>query len=232
MAPQAPAPNVREMFARVSQRYDRLNRVLSFGLDRAWRRQLAQQVAEQRPRRLVDLATGSGDVLLALQRAKACVEPPRGLDFSADMLERAKSKGLPDEQLMLGDATALRLPDASLDAITIAFGLRNLPDRTAALKEWKRGLAPGGWLYILEFSQPWRFLRPMHFFYLRRVLPHIARALGAPHEDYEYLGRSIRAFPNAAALTEELVCAGYEAVSVKRLTFGVVAIHRARRPTA
>ncbi|MDE1170372.1 MAG: ubiquinone/menaquinone biosynthesis methyltransferase [Verrucomicrobium sp.] len=221
------AREVQGMFGRVAPRYDFLNALLSGGLDRGWRRALVRQVAAQRPEGLLDLATGSGEVLAALRRGRAFTGLGVGADFCAPMLDQARRKGVGP----LAQADGLRLPfaDGSFQAVTIAFGLRNLEDRPRALREIARVLAPGGVLYVLEFSHPWAALAPAYFFYLRRILPGLAARVGAPREAYEYLGDSIAAFPGQRALAALLRESGYAAVSWRNLAGGIVALHAARK---
>ena len=220
---------VRSMFDRVAPRYDFLNALLSGGRDRAWRGFLTRQVLAQRPapQRLLDLATGSGEVLRALRGAGACGRLGVGSDFCLPMLREAAPKG--PGPLVLADGTRLPFADGSFDAATIAFGLRNFEDRAAGLRELHRVLAPGGVLYILEFSHPWRLLAPFYYLYLRHLLPRIAALVGAPGEAYAYLGESIRAFPGPSALAGHLRGAGFAEVSWSGLTARVVAVHRARK---
>jgi len=217
------------MFDRVAPRYDFLNRLLSGGRDTAWRRVLTRQVARQRPARLLDLATGSGEVLRALREAGALADPRSGIgaDFCLPMLEAARAKGI--GPLVLADGLRLPFADGSFDAVTIAFGFRNLEDRAAGLREIHRVLEPGGVLYLLEFSHPWAVLAPFYFFYLRHLLPGIAGLVGAPREAYAYLGDSIRAFPNQPRLAALLRECGFAEVGWHDLTGGVVALHEARK---
>jgi demethylmenaquinone methyltransferase/2-methoxy-6-polyprenyl-1,4-benzoquinol methylase len=143
------------------------------------------------------------------------------------MLLQAVPKGL--GPLVVADGLRLPFADGSFDAATIAFGLRNLEDRAAGLRELHRVLAPGGALYILEFSHPWAWFAPFYYFYLRHFLPTIAGWLGAPREAYTYLGDSIRAFPGQEKLAAMLREAGFAEVTWWNRTAGIVAIHRARR---
>src|SRR5581483_1552353 len=153
--------SVNSMFGRIARRYDLANRLLSGGLDRRWRKRLVEEVKKTEPRYVLDLATGSGDVAFALGRALPSETQIIGMDFCAPMLEQAAAKKLAaghgrfaNVEFRPGDALALPLPDVSIDAITIAFGLRNLADRLQGLAEMHRVLTPGGHLCVLEFSQP------------------------------------------------------------------------------
>ena len=211
------------MFGRVAPRYDLLNHVLAGGLDVYWRARLVKAVAAQQPARVLDLATGSGDVLLALRRHGAYRDQAVGADFCLPMLQQAHAKGAPN--LLAGDALQLPFSSASFDAITIAFGLRNLADRLAGLREMRRLLRAGGRLYILEFSHPVAGLAALYFWYLRHVMPHYARLFTPEKGAYEYLGDSIRAFPPQAELARMLELAGFRAARWSNLSFGIVALH-------
>jgi demethylmenaquinone methyltransferase / 2-methoxy-6-polyprenyl-1,4-benzoquinol methylase len=220
------ACEIQTMFCRVAGRYDFLNHLLSGGADYGWRRALVKAVRAQNPSALLDLATGSGDVLRAMQRA-GMARTYLGMDFCVPMLQVAREKGL--RPLVAGDGLRLPLKDESFDAVTIAFGFRNLVDRPAGLREIGRVLRPGGSVYILEFSQPWLLVQPFYFFYLRHVLPQLAQLLGSDREDYVYLADSIRAFPSQHKLGELMREAGFKEVSWRNLSGGLVALHQGRR---
>ncbi|HEY8965203.1 MAG TPA: class I SAM-dependent methyltransferase [Candidatus Methylacidiphilales bacterium] len=227
--PQQERTKVRAMFDQVAPRYDFLNRLLSGGRDRAWRRALTREVSRSKPKRLLDLATGSGDVLRALRDDGALAEGAvsLGADFCLPMLEEARKKGI--GPLVLADGLRLPFADESFEAVTIAFGFRNLEDREAGLREIHRVLAPGGRLHVLEFSHPAALLAPFYFFYLKRVLPTVAACVGAPKEAYAYLGDSIRAFPGQARLAEMMRACGFAEARWRSLTFGIVALHTATK---
>jgi demethylmenaquinone methyltransferase/2-methoxy-6-polyprenyl-1,4-benzoquinol methylase len=223
------------MFGRIAHRYDIANRVLSGGIDTYWRHRLVCAARELRPRDVLDLATGSGDVALALARALGPGFRVVGMDFCAPMIGEAAAKKAArpgpyaDVVFMQGDGMAIPLPDASFDAVTIAFGIRNMADRARCLSEIRRVLRPGGRLLILEFSKPWRCLRPLYGLYLRRVVPLVAGALTGDRDAYEYLGGSIEGFPDRDALSEEIRRAGFAVVSGRRMTTGIVALHSAQK---
>ncbi len=223
---QTPAEN-RRMFAAIANRYDLLNAVLSLGLDRVWRRRLVDEVLAAHPRCWLDLATGSGAVLSAAQWPA----PPPTLRIGADPCLPLLRLGPRDGRALLAaDALALPLRDGSCGAVTMAFGIRNVPDRARAFREIARALAPGGWLFLLEFSQPAPWLRRLYLAGLHTVCPALARALGADPSAYRYLAASIRRFPDAPALARELEQAGFADVRVRTFTLGVVALHSARKP--
>jgi demethylmenaquinone methyltransferase/2-methoxy-6-polyprenyl-1,4-benzoquinol methylase len=221
------------MFARIAHRYDLANRLLSGGADRWWRRRLVAAVRRARPRAVLDLATGSGDVALALGRALPSDVQIIGMDFCAPMLAEAEAKkrragGYPNISFRQGDGLALPLADASVDAITIAFGLRNMANRALALHEMHRVLRPPrGRLFVLEFSQPHPWFRSLYYCYLQRALPRLAGLITGDRTAYEYLGGSIGQFPDRGQLCDEFRAAGFSAVTATAMTFGIVALHQA-----
>lgn len=225
---------VNSMFARIACRYDLANRLLSGGTDLWWRRNLVCAVAKTKPADILDLATGSGDVAFALSRKLTGVKSILGMDFCQPMLDEAEEKmrlagpsAHPTVSFRPGDGMNLPLPDGSFDAVTISFGLRNMADRHRSLSEMRRVLRPGGRLFVLEFSQPDRWFKPVYLFYLRHILPVIAGLLTRDRAAYVYLNESIEEFPNRQALAEEIKAAGFSAVRARGLTFGIVALHEA-----
>lgn len=222
LAHQSPEA-ISAMFGRVAARYDLMNHVMGGGLDLYWRRRLVRAVAAQRPARVLDLATGSGDVLLALQRHHAYTECAVGADFCLPMLLQAKAKKA--RNLLVGDGLRLSFPDASFDAVTISWGLRNFADRLAGLREMRRVLRPGGRAYVLEFSHPVAWLSPLYFWYMRDIMPKYAQFITPERGAYEYLGESIRAFPRQPELAAMMLQAGFAASRWMNLTLGIVALH-------
>ncbi len=221
---------VNSMFARIARRYDVANRLLSGGIDVWWRRRLVAAVRNQRPSAILDLATGSGDVAFALSKGLSCTTTITGMDFCQPMLDEAvikqqNSGHFPNITFRQGDGMALPLGDESFDAVTISFGLRNMADRHRALSEMRRVLRPGGRLYVLEFSQPYRSFCPLYYFYLRNILPSIASLVTGDRSAYEYLCGSIEKYPTHADMSAEILRAGFSAVAVTRMTFGSVALH-------
>jgi demethylmenaquinone methyltransferase/2-methoxy-6-polyprenyl-1,4-benzoquinol methylase len=213
------------MFGRIAGRYDLLNHVLSFNLDRRWRAKAVDRVAEvlNRPgARALDLCCGTGDVLLALEnRGKAATF---GSDFCHPMLVHAQRKVA--SPLFEADALALPLADASLDLITIAFGFRNLANYGRGLEELLRVLKPGGTVAILEFSKPTnRAFASLYGFFSTRVLPWVGGVVSGSREAYSYLPESIRKFPGAEQLASEMRAAGFTRVEFDRMTGGAVAVH-------
>jgi demethylmenaquinone methyltransferase/2-methoxy-6-polyprenyl-1,4-benzoquinol methylase len=231
--PEATA--VRNLFARIAHRYDLANHVLSGGVDLIWRARLVAAVRRAAPASVLDLATGSGDVALALARSLPPATPITGMDFCQPMLDRAQVKKSGRRAARYarvtftqGDGLALPLPDASFDAVTIAFGLRNMADRGRCLTEMRRVLRPGGRLFVLEFSQPEPWFQPIYQAYLHQVTPRLAAALTGDRNAYEYLSDSIDAFPGREALAREISAAGWSEIRATPMTFGIVALHQAR----
>ncbi len=218
----------RAMFDAIAPGYDRLNALFSLGRDRAWRRIAARLAGLDRGQTALDVCTGTGALAVELWRHVRPDGRVIGIDSSASMLAQAPSRaGL---EFRVADATALPYPDHSFDAVAIGFGLRNIIDRGAALKEMLRVLRPGGRLVILEFSPPSGGpLSRAYRFYLGRVMPAAAGLINRSYgEAYRYLSESIRAFPSPTALAAELERSGFRDVRVQSLTFGIVSIHTAR----
>lgn len=219
---------VAAMFDEVAPRYDLTNAVLSLGQDRGWRRAVAAALGLRPGERVLDLAAGTATSSAALARSGSHVV---GCDFSLGMLRvgaRARHDGV---ELVAGDALRLPFADASFDAVTISFGLRNTHDIDVALAELLRVTRPGGRLVVCEFSHPvWAPLRTVYVEYLMRLLPPVARAVSSDPAAYVYLAESIRAWPHQAALAGRLQQAGWEQVAWRDLTGGIVALHRGVRP--
>ena len=222
---------VRATFESVAPRYDLANHFLSGGIDFYWRKKLVKLAAEDTCDHVLDLATGSGDVLFALRDGLPHETAITGVDFCEPMLEEARNKrevkGLDEDsnKFLWGDCLSLDFPDNSFDLITISFGLRNLADREKGLKEMNRVLKPGGRLIVLEFSQPFLWFRPFYYFYLRLILPWMARLVTGDRDAYLYLGSSISAFPDRFGLVKEFENAGFEKIRFTSLTFAIVALH-------
>jgi demethylmenaquinone methyltransferase/2-methoxy-6-polyprenyl-1,4-benzoquinol methylase len=227
---------VKSMFGRIARRYDLANRVLSAGIDIHWRVRLVDAVRQGNPQRVMDLATGSGDVALALRQGLPGAVAVVGMDFCEPMLVEARAKlsrlpGSPSGvEFVQGDALNIPLPDQSFDAVTIAFGLRNMADRARCLSEIRRVLRPGGRLLVLEFSQPEAWFRPLYTFHLRHIAPRLAAILTGDRSAYEYLATSIGAFPGLEGLSREIEAAGFTQVTGQAMTLGIVALHCGTRP--
>jgi demethylmenaquinone methyltransferase/2-methoxy-6-polyprenyl-1,4-benzoquinol methylase len=219
---------VAAMFDAVAARYDRTNTVLSFGRDRAWRRATRSALALRTGERCLDLAAGTGVSTEELARSGALVV---GLDLSLGMLAVGR-KVRPAVGLLAGDALALPFADGALDAVTISFGLRNISDTAAALREMARVTRPGGRLVVCEFSAPVNAaFRRLYLGYLMRALPTVARRVSSNPDAYVYLAESIRAWPDQAGLAGLMAGSGWADVTWRNLTGGIVALHHATRPT-
>ncbi len=217
---------VQAAFSAIASRYVATNHVLSLGIDLLWRARVAQRVAEWAPGRLLDIATGTGDLALAIQ--DACPETRvTGSDFCAPMLEVARQRGLKD--LHVADALALPFPSESYDCVTVAFGLRNMASWPGALAEMYRMLTPGGHLVVLDFSLPSGLLRMPYRWYLHKVMPAVAGWMTGHPEAYAYLGDSIEAFPSGEALCRLMSDAGFTETHCEPLSGGIASLYTARK---
>jgi len=218
---------VRDAFARIADRYVLTNHVLSCGADLWWRKVVAARLRQWQPARVLDVASGTGDLALEIQRQCPQCEVSAS-DFCAEMLAHAARRGV--AHTVVADALHLPFADGRFDAVTVAFGLRNMTDYPAALREMHRVLRPGGHLVILDFSLPHGLLRRPYRFYLHHVLPRLAGWLTGQRDAYEYLGGSIEAFPSGAAMTGLLESCGFTETLATPLTGGVVSIYQGSRP--
>ena len=223
------------MFDGIATRYDLLNRLNSLGADRRWRRTTAEALELDRAggaARVLDVASGTGDLAMAVARRYPGTTV-QGIDPSREMTAIGRSKiersGLEDRiELGEGDARDLAFPDHSFDAVTIAFGIRNIPDRERALREMVRVTRPGGRVAVLELGEPPAgFAGVLPRFHIRFVVPRVG-ALLAGAEEYRYLERSIRAFPPVAEFVRTMAAAGLESIETRRLTFGACNLFLAR----
>ncbi|GAA1632371.1 demethylmenaquinone methyltransferase [Georgenia ruanii] len=218
---------VARMFDGVAQRYDVTNDVLSLGQDRIWRVATRKAVGARPGERVLDLAAGTGTSSEEYADAGIDVVP---CDFSTGMMAVGKRRR-PDLPFVAGDATALPFADASFDAVTISFGLRNVVDTGRALREMLRVTRPGGRLVICEFSRPtWAPFRAVYETYLRQVLPRMASLVSSNTDAYGYLTDSILSWPDQQGLARTLQRAGWRQVGYRNLSGGIVALHRAVRP--
>lgn len=223
------------MFAEISDKYDVANRCISLGMDVVWRRKLAGLVSQRKPKNVADFATGSGDVAFALQKRLGPQVSVRGFDFCQPMLdiaEEKKRKRPGAEHIVFDQADCMDLsgvPGGPFDVCTISFGVRNFPDRARGFAELRGVLQDGGSLFVLEFSQPYRWLKPAYRAYLSHVLPALAGLVTRKAVAYRYLTQSVSDFPGVNQITDELRRSGFSGVNVWRLTGGIVAIHEAIR---
>jgi demethylmenaquinone methyltransferase / 2-methoxy-6-polyprenyl-1,4-benzoquinol methylase len=217
---------VAAMFDGVAKRYDRTNTILSFGRDRAWRRATRTALSLKSGERCLDLAAGTGVSTEELARSGAFVV---GADLSLGMLQVGHAVR-PTVPLLAGDALALPFADATFDAVTVSFGLRNIVDTSAALREMARVTRAGGRLVVCEFSAPINPLfKRVYLEYLMRALPAVARRVSSNPDAYVYLAESIRAWPDQAELATVIGAAGWSSVAWQNLTGGIVTLHRATR---
>jgi demethylmenaquinone methyltransferase / 2-methoxy-6-polyprenyl-1,4-benzoquinol methylase len=234
------AARVREMFGRIAPRYDFLNHLLSFSLDRVWRRRTALRFLHilRRPEaRVLDLCCGTGDLAFALDRTRADLSTHRppviGADFVEGMLERAREKARRNNHravFAVADALHLPFPDASFDLVTSAFGFRNLASYEQGLREIARVLKKGGEVGILEFSEPVSGrMAGLFRFYFKNILPRIGGAISGDSEAYAYLPGSVARFPSPPELSALMRQAGFEDVRIASWNFGSVVLHSARR---
>ena len=216
--------DVRRMFDAVARRYDLTNDVLSLGQDRRWRRDVIDAVAPTPGTMVLDLAAGTGTSSEPFVERGATVVP---CDFSLGML-RVGKRARPGLPFTAGDATRLPFADDTFDAVTISFGLRNIVDPLAGLREMRRVTRPGGRLVVCEFSHPTNAaFRTVYLEYLMKALPAIARAVSSSPDAYVYLAESIRAWPDQRGLAALVAEAGWRAPEWRNLSGGIVALHRA-----
>jgi demethylmenaquinone methyltransferase/2-methoxy-6-polyprenyl-1,4-benzoquinol methylase len=220
------------MFGSIAKRYDLLNHLLSGNVDKRWRRVVARRVRERlssSSSRILDVACGTGDLSVTLFEITGA--GVIGTDFCRPMLAIAAGKTSGRVRLIEGDALDLPFRDGSFDAVTIAFGLRNLANVESGLAELARVLKPGGWVAVLEFSRPANaILRPLFNLYFRRVLPWLGGVVSGSRSAYTYLPASVQKFPDQSQLSLLMEQAGLDEVRYENLTGGIAALHMGRRP--
>ena len=217
---------VRTLFSAIAQRYDIANHLLSGGMDFLWRRRAARLIREWKPGKILDLATGSGDLAITL-RATCPDSLVVGADFCHPMLQVAQRKGVP--HLITADGLALPFADGVFDVVTVAFGLRNMASWPGALAEMRRVITPGGHLVVLDFSVPPAPLRWIYRPYLHHVLPRVAALVTQEKAAYDYLGDSIEKFPYGAAMCGLMREAGFEDARCEPLSGGIVSLYTAAK---
>ncbi|NND08406.1 MAG: bifunctional demethylmenaquinone methyltransferase/2-methoxy-6-polyprenyl-1,4-benzoquinol methylase UbiE [Saprospiraceae bacterium] len=224
---------VENMFDNIAPKYDLLNRVLSAGVDVKWRRRMVRATVSSQPSKILDIATGTGDVAIMLAQ-KSPASLVEGLDLSAKMLEIARRKAsrrnLSHISFVQGDSENLPYPSNTFDAITVAFGVRNFEDTRQGLAECKRVLKAGGSLHVLEFSQPQLTpFKQLYRFYFRHVLPVIGKLTSKDPKAYHYLFESVQSFPAGKEFASLLEGIGYYQVSRKPLTLGICTLYSGKK---
>lgn len=223
---------VREMFTSIAPRYDLLNHLLSFNIDRIWWRRTASKFADvlMRPQaQVLDLCCGTGDMTLALKRRGPAADIV-GADFSHAMLQRASEKSAGTTlRWVEADALALPFPPESFDLVTSAFGFRNLVDYDAGLREVFRVLRPGGEAGILDFGEPGGLMGKMYRLYFRRVLPAVGTLISGVKGPYAYLPASVKRFPSPEEMQRRMLAAGFREASWTPYSFGIAGLYRGRK---
>jgi demethylmenaquinone methyltransferase / 2-methoxy-6-polyprenyl-1,4-benzoquinol methylase len=223
---------VAAMFNAISPKYDALNRILSAGIDQSWRRKTLREIRATGALNVLDVATGTADLALALAKGIPGSKVV-GVDISSGMLEVGRSKVRAKDlegrvRLDLGDGEQLPYEESSFGAVTVAFGVRNFENLEQGLRDMRRVLEPGGTLAVLEFSQPTEWpLRSLYLFYFKNILPRIGRMVSKDASAYTYLPNSVQAFPYGEAFAAKLREAGFKSVRVRPLTFGIASLYLA-----
>lgn len=233
MPPSPKKETIRLMFDDISGKYDLLNHLLSFGIDHCWRNKVVRLLAPAKPSSILDVACGTGDLALAMIRTR----PERivGIDLSENMLEIGRQKiARRNLQKMItlqtGDAEHLPYPDASFDAVTVAFGVRNFENLLKGLAEMRRVLKPGGRLFILEFSHPTKFpMKQLYRFYSRTIIPATGRMISGSSTAYTYLPQSVSTFPSGNDFLEILERTGLSNLRQFSLTGGIASVYTGQK---
>ncbi len=224
---------IAQMFDNIAPRYDLLNRLLSLGIDNWWRWRAINQLKSLQPKEILDVATGTGDLALAMMRLNP--DKVMGVDISEEMLavgrEKIRKRGLQEKiELRVGDAENLPFDNNSFDAVTVSFGVRNFENLEQGVTELYRVLKPGGKLVVLEFSKPKRFpIKQLFGFYFKYILPTIGRLVSSDDSAYTYLPASVQAFPEGAAFTDILIHSGFKTSQCIELSFGICSIYTGQK---
>jgi demethylmenaquinone methyltransferase/2-methoxy-6-polyprenyl-1,4-benzoquinol methylase len=224
---------VATMFDNISPKYDLLNRVLSFGIDTYWRKRAIALLKPEKPRRILDIATGTAD--FAIEALRLNPDKVVGVDISAGMLAHGREKLARRQldhkiELQLADSEKLPFADNSFDAVIVSFGVRNFENLERGLADMNRVLRPGGTCVVLEFSKPRRFpMKQLYDFYSYRILPTIGRLVSRDDSAYRYLPESVRAFPDGADFTAVMERAGFASTRAVPLTFGICSIYTGKK---
>lgn len=220
------------MFDRIAKRYDLLNRILSLGIDRSWRKKLVKK-APRGANTIIDLATGTGDVLLSFEKYYPGNPALKGYDLSAGMVAEGvkKCQHLGSRAVLLrGDAAEIAAPDNSVDIVSMAFGIRNVPDVPKVLTEILRVLRPGGTVLILEFTMPKRGLLSWGYkVYFRHILPFVGGIVSGDRHAYTYLNRTVEAFADKDAFLRLLKESGFQDTAAESLTFGIASLYSGKK---
>lgn len=228
------ASPIAAMFDRISPKYDALNHLLSLNIDKVWRRKTAKTVTKSHPNTLLDLATGTGDLAIALAKCNPQTHII-GLDISEKMLDIGKTKiaqrKLENQiELSLGNAATVPFEDNHFDAVTVAFGVRNFENLGKGISEIQRVLKPAGKVFILEFSMPERWpVKQLYRFYFKRILPKIGRHLSKEPDAYTYLPESVERFPKPDDFMQLLSEKGLENCTKRTLSFGIATLYTAEK---
>ncbi len=235
-SPKEKQEQVKEMFDSIAPRYDFLNHLLSFRIDKIWRRKALRfrQVPHKTPN-VLDIATGTGDFIIEIQKQIPEVKKITGLDLSEGMLDVARKKIAKKKfadrvELRQGDSLRLPFPDNSFDLITVAFGVRNFADLQQGLHEMLRTLKPAGSLIILEFAKPQKFpVKPLFHFYFKYILPIIGKKVSKDEAAYSYLPKSVQEFPFGEKMQDILQETGFSTPSFRSLSFGIAMVYHASK---
>lgn len=225
---------VSAMFDNIAGKYDFLNHFLSLGIDRVWRKRMVEKIKEEQPRKILDVATGTADSAIAIAKELTNAKVT-GIDISPGMLAVGRTKiaeqSLIDRiELLDGDSENLQFEDATFDAVTVAFGVRNYENLRRGLEEMFRVLKPGGRIVVLEFSRPKVFpLAQLFNVYFKFILPLIGRLTSKDQRAYSYLYESVQAFPDGKDFEKELLAAGFKSTQCEALTFGICSLYLGRK---
>lgn len=236
IAPEEKETLVHEVFQRVSEDYDKMNDVISFGMHRGWKRTLIDAITALKPSDVLDVATGTGDIALWIAERNPSARVV-GADFSENMLSvaerRLAASPLTNVSFSHQNAMSMSFPDNSFDAVSVSFGMRNMPDYGEVIGEMTRVLRPGGTFFCLESSYPTNpVIKPLFRFYFKQVMPTLGRVIGGAPEEYRYLNDSTEAFLTKEELAALMRERGLEGVSYRSFMFGGAALHSGTKPTA